>query len=107
MATMFANLSIAKGFAAASILAVAGSAPAAAQLSWDLSTAPIKYLQYDLPYYKLPLVPFTKYMYSRPGHRLAVGRYEGLYNYAPNSVGNAPTGGAAPIPFIGYGLTPY
>jgi hypothetical protein len=102
---MFANLSIAKGFAAASILAVVGSAPATAQPSWDPSTAPIKYLQYDLPYYKLPLVPFTKYMYSRPG--LAVGRYEGLYNYAPNSVGNAPMVGTAFIPLIEYDLTPY
>ncbi len=107
MGSVFASFGIAKGFAAASILAVVGSAPAAAQLARDLSTAPIKYLEYDLPYYKLPLVPFTKYMYSRPGHRLAVGRYEGLYNYAPNSVGNAPMGWAAPIPFIGYGLTPY
>ena len=55
MAIMFRGFGIATGFAAASILAVVGSAPAAAQLGWDQSTAPVKYLEYDLPYYKLPL----------------------------------------------------
>jgi hypothetical protein len=93
MASVFGSSGIATGFAAVSILAVVGSTPATAQLSWDLSTAPIKYLQY-LPYYKLPLVPFTKYMHPRLGQRLAVGRYEGLYNYAPNSVENGPMVGA-------------
>ena len=57
MASMSASLGIATGFAAASMLAVVGAAPAAAQLGWDPSTGPIKYLQYDLPYYKSPLVP--------------------------------------------------
>jgi hypothetical protein len=74
MASMFTSFGIAKGFAAASIFAVVGSAPAAAQLGWDQSTAPIKYLEYNLPYYKLPLVPLTAYTYSRPEHRLAFGR---------------------------------
>jgi hypothetical protein len=105
MASMFASFGIAKGFAAASILAVVGSAPAAAQLGWDLSTAPIKYLEYNLPYSKLPLVSFT---YSRPEHRSAFGRYKGLYNYAPQGVADAPPMvGAAATPLIGYDLTPY
>ena len=90
MASMFTSLGLATGFAATSMLAVVGSAPAAAQLVWDQSTAPIKYLQYDLPYYKSPLVPLTAYPYSRPEHRLTFGRYKGLYNYAPDSVADAP-----------------
>jgi hypothetical protein len=107
MASMFTSFGIAKGFAAASILAVVGSVPAAAQLGWDQSTAPIKYLEYNLPYYKLPLVPLTAYTYSRPEHRLAFGRYKGLYNYVPRSVADAPPMvGAATTPFIGYDLTP-
>jgi hypothetical protein len=72
MASMF-TFGIATGFAAASMVAVVGSAPAAAQLGWDQSTAPIKYLQYDLPYSKSPLVPIAAYAYSRPEHRLAFG----------------------------------
>ena len=108
MPSMFASFGIAKGFAAASILAVVGSAPAAAQLGWGLPTAPIKYLDYNLPYYKLPLVSVTSYKYSRREHRLAFGRYKGLYNYAPHSVADAPPMvGAAATPFIGYELTPY
>ena len=107
MASIFTSFGIAKGFAAASILAVVGSAPAAAQLGWDQSTAPIKYLEYNLPYYKLPLVPLTAYTYSRPEHRLAFGRYKGLYNYAPHSVADAPPMVGAGTPFIGYDLTPF
>ena len=108
MGSVFASFGIAKGFAAASILAVVGSAPAGAQLGWDQSTAPIKYLQYDLPYYKMPLVPLKAYTYSRPEQRLAFGRYKGLYNYVPRSVAGAPPMvGAATTPFIGYDLTPY
>ena len=53
MSRIFASFAIAKGFAAASILTVVASAPASAQLKWDLSTAPMQYLQYELPYYKL------------------------------------------------------
>jgi hypothetical protein len=46
-ANMFANRHIAKGFAAALMLTVIGSAPASA-------AAPIEYLQYDLmPYFNL------------------------------------------------------
>lgn len=111
MASMLARFGIAKGFAAASIIALVGSAPAAAQLGWDLSASPIKYLEYNLPYSKLPLVSFTTSTtsrYSRPEHRLAFGRYKGLYNYAPPSVAVAPPwGGTAAIPFIAYDLTPY
>ena len=107
MASMFRGLGIATGFAAASILAVVGSAPAAAQLGWDQSTAPVKYLEYDLPYYKLPLISLTAYTYSRPEHRLAFGRYKGLYNYAPHSAADSPPMSGAGTPFIGYDLTPF
>jgi hypothetical protein len=107
MANVFTSFGIATGFAAASILAVVGSAPAAAQLGWDQSTAPVKYLEYDLPYYKVPLVPLSTYTDSRPEHRLAVGRYKGLYNYAPHSVADPPAMGGTGTPFIGYDLTPF
>jgi hypothetical protein len=104
MSRIFASFGIAKGFTAVSILTVV-SAPALAQLRWDLSTAPVQYLQYDLPYYKLALGSFPKDQDSRPKPRVAVGRYGGLYNYAvPNA---APMFGAAPIPYIGYDLAPY
>jgi hypothetical protein len=105
---MLASFGIAKGFAAASILTVVGSAPATAQLGWDLSTSSIKYLEYNLPYNKWPLVSFTAYKYSRPEHRLAFGRYKGLYNYAPQIVADPPPMvEAAATPFIAYDLTPY
>jgi hypothetical protein len=103
MASVFASFDLAKGYAAASILVVVGSAPAAAEVNWDRSTAPINYLQYDLPYYKLPVVSFTNYKYSRPQHRLASRRYQGLYNYVPHSGADAPSMvGTAAIPFVGY-----
>jgi hypothetical protein len=106
MSRMFASFVIAKGFAAASILTVVASAPALAQLKWDLSTVPpVQYLQYDLPHYKLALGSLPKDQDSRPKPRVAVGRYGGLYDYAvPNA---ASMFGAAPIPYIGYDLTPY
>src|SRR5437016_1256788 len=106
MARMLASFCIAQGFAAASILALVGPAPAAPP-GWT-STAPIEYLEYSLPYSKLPLVSLTTYTHSRPEHRLAFGRYKGLYNYAPSSVAGAPpmAGGTA-TPFIAYDLTPY
>jgi hypothetical protein len=107
MASTFTGFGIAKGFAAASILAVVGSAPAAAQFGGDLSTGPVKYLEYNLPYYKLPLVPLAAYTYSRPEPRLAFGRYKGLYNYAPDSVADAPPMVGAGTPFVGYDLTPF
>lgn len=105
---MLASFGIAQGFAAASILALVGPAPAAAaQPGWK-STAPIEYLEYNLPYSKLPLVSLTTYTHSRPEHRLAFGRYKGLYNYAPSSVADAPPmAGATATPFIAYDLTPY
>ena len=72
MTRIFANFGIAKGFAAASILTVIASAPASAQqLKWDLSTVPMQYLRYDLPYYKLALGSFPNYQDSRPKPRLA------------------------------------
>jgi hypothetical protein len=107
MTSMFTRFGIATGFAAVSTLAVVGSAPVAAQLGWDQSTATIKYLQYDLPYSKSPLVPLTTYTYSRREHRLAFGRYKGLYNYAPDSVADAPPMIGAGTPFISYDLTPF
>ena len=108
MTRIFASFGIAKGFAAASILTVVASAPASAQLKWDLSTVPMQYLQYDLPYYKLALGSFPNYQDSRPKPRLAAGRYGGLYDYAPRAIANAAAMvGAAPIPYIGYDLTPY
>ena len=107
MGSVFASFGIATGFAAASILTVVGSSPSAAQVNWEMSTAPIKYLQYDLPYYKLPLVPLTAYTYSRPEHRLAFGRYKDLYNYAPHSVADAPPMVGTGTPFIGYDLPPF
>src|SRR5262249_36407893 len=111
MGSMLAGFGIAKGFAAASIIALVGSVPGTAEPGWDLSTSPIKYLEYNLPYSKLPLVSFTTYTtykYSRPEHRLAFGRYKGLYNYAPSSAAEAtPWVGAAATPFIAYELTPY
>ena len=104
MARIFASF----GIAAASILTVVASKPASAQLKWDLSTVPMQYLQYDLPYYKLALGSFRNYQDSRPKPRLAVGRYGGLYDYAPHMIANAAAMvGAAPIPYIGYDLTPY
>jgi hypothetical protein len=108
MAGMLARFGIAQGLATALIVALVGPAPAAAaQPGWK-STAPVEYLEYDLPYSKLPLVSFTAYKYSQPEHRLAFGRYKGLYNYAPSSVAGAPPMvGAAATPFIAYDLTPY
>jgi hypothetical protein len=104
MARVFASFRI----AATSILTVVGSAPALAQLNWDLSTAPIQYLQYDLPYYKLALDSFPKYQYSRPKPRVTFGRLGGLYDYAPHAVANAaPMVGASPTAYVGYDLTPY
>ena len=107
MASMFTSLGIATGFAAASMVAVLGSAPATAQLGWNQSTASVKYLEYDLPYYKVPLVPLTAHTYSRPEHRLTFGRYKGLYNYAPDSAADAPPMVGTGTPFIGYDLTPF
>jgi len=104
MSRIFASFGIAKGFASASILTVVASAPALAQ-AWDLSTAPVPYLQYNLPYYKQALGSFPKDQDSRPKSRVAVGRYEGLYDYAVANA--APMVRAAPIPYIGYDLTPY
>jgi hypothetical protein len=67
----------------------------------------MKYLEYNLPYYKLPLVSLTTSNYSRPEDRLAFGRYKGLYNYAPHGVTDAPPMVRAGTPFIGYDLTPF
>jgi len=42
------------------------SAPVLAQLKWDVSAAPLQYLQYDLPYYNLALGSYPPYQDSRP-----------------------------------------
>ena len=106
-ANMFANHHIAKGFAAALMLTLIGSAPASA-------AAPIDYLQYDLtPYFNLMMGSSPAYQYWRPN--LAVGSsYSGLFDYAPGAVVHASSMvEAAPspyteyVPYIGYDLTPY
>jgi hypothetical protein len=98
MTRIFASFSI----AAASILTLVGSAPAL-----DLSTAPVQYLQYDLPYYKLALGFSAKYHYSRLKPRVTAGRLGGLYDYAPAVANTASMVGGSPIAYIGYDLTPY
>jgi hypothetical protein len=110
---MFASHHIAKGFAAALMLTLIGSAPALAKPMWS-SAAPIEYLQYDLtPYFNLVMGSSPAYQYWRPN--LAVeSSYSGLFNYAPGAVVHAsPIVGTAPspyteyVPYIGYDLTPY
>ena len=77
-------------------------------LSGTCSTVPMQYSSERSPYYKLALGSFPNYQKSRPKPRLAVGRYGGLYDYAPHAITNAAAMvGAAPIPYIGYDLTPY
>ena len=100
---MFAKHHIAKGFAAALMLTLIGSAPA-------LAAAPIEYLQYDLtPYFNS--VMGSAYQYWWPN--LAVeSPYSGLFDYAPDAVLQAsPMVEVAPlphiVPYIGYDLTPY
>jgi hypothetical protein len=95
--------------AAALMLTVVGSAPALAKPIWS-SAAPIQYLQYDLTlYYNLAVGSSPTYQYWRPKPHFAVeSPYSGLYDYALSVVVNAaPMVEAAPLPYIGYDLTPY
>jgi hypothetical protein len=106
-ANMFANHHIAKGFAAALMLTLIGSAPA-------LAAAPIEYLQYDLtPYFNLMMGSSPTYQYWRPNEGVE-SSYRGLFDYAPDAVVHAsPMVEAAPlssigyVPYIGYDLMPY
>jgi hypothetical protein len=103
---MFANHHIAKGFAAALMLTLIGTAPA-------LTAAPIEYLQYDLTPYSNSMMDSSLVQYWQPN--LAVGSpYSGLFDYAPDALLRAsPMAEAAPlpsigyVPYIGYDLTPY
>ena len=78
-ANMFANHHIAKGFAAALMLTLIGSAPA-------LAAAPIEYLEYDLtPYFNSMVGPEPAFQYWRPNSGLE-SSYRGLFDYAPDVV---------------------
>jgi hypothetical protein len=96
-ANMFTTQHIAKGFAAALMLTLIGSAPALTKPIWG-DPAPIEYLQYDW----------------RPNSALESSPYIGLFDYAPGVVVHAsPMVEAGPVPsigyvpYIGYDLTPY
>jgi hypothetical protein len=110
---MFTSHHIAKGFAAALMLTLIGSAPALAKPMWS-SAAPIEYLQYDLtPYFNLVIGSSPAYQYWRPNSGVE-SSYSGLFDYAPGAVMHAsPMIEAAPlssigyVPYIGYDLTPY
>jgi hypothetical protein len=104
---MFANHHIAKGFAAALMLTLIGTALA-------LAAAPIEYLQNDLTsYFNSMMDSSLAFQYWQPN--LAVeSPYSGLFDYAPDVLLNAsPMAEAAPlpsigyVPYIGYDLTPY
>jgi hypothetical protein len=63
---MFTSDRIAKGFAAALMLTLIGSAPVLARPMWS-SAAPIEYLQYDpTPYFNLVMGSSPAYQYWRP-----------------------------------------
>jgi hypothetical protein len=111
---MFTGHHIAKGFAAALLLTLIGSAPALAKPMWN-SAAPIEYLQYDLtPYFNLAMGSSPAYRHWRPNSWVKKSPYRGLFDYAPGAVGHAsPMVEAARlpyteyVPYIGYDLTPY
>ena len=110
---MFTSHHIAKGFAAALMLTLIGSAPALAKPMWS-SAAPIEYLQYDLtPYFNLVMDSSPAYQYWRPNSGVE-SSYSGLFDFARGAVVHAsPMVQAAPlpsigyVPYIGYDLTPY
>jgi hypothetical protein len=112
-ANMFITHHIAKGFAAALMLTLIGSAPALAKPMWS-DPAPIDYLQYDLtPYFNLMVGFSSAYHYWRPSSEVE-SSYRGLFDYAPDAVAHAsPNDEAVPapsigyVPYIGYDLTPY
>jgi hypothetical protein len=110
---MFTSHHITKGFVAALMLTLIGSAPALAKPMWS-DPAPIEYLQYDLtPYFNSIMGSEPAFKYRRPNSGVE-SPYRGLFDYAPGGVVHAsPMVEAAPlpsigyVPFIGYDLTPY
>ncbi len=104
---------ITKGFAAAFMLTLVGSAFALGKPMWS-PPAPIEYLQYDLsPYFNLTMGSSPSFQYWRPNSGVE-SSYRGLFDYAPGAVVRAsPMVEAAPlpsigyVPYIGYDLTPY
>jgi hypothetical protein len=110
---MFTSHHIAKGFAAALMLSLIGSAPALAKPT-GTSAAPIDYLQYNLtPYFNLMMGSSPIYQYWRPNSGVE-SSYRGLFDYSPGAVVHAsPMVEAVPlpsigyVPYIGYDLTPY
>lgn len=111
-ANTFTTHHIAKGFAAALVLALIASAPVSAKPTWR-PLAPIQYLQYDLmPYFNLMMAAEAAFQYWRPNAGME-SSYSGLYDYAPGVVmpgsqmvesGPLPSVG---VPYIGYDMTPY
>jgi hypothetical protein len=110
---MFTCHHITKGFAAALMLTLVGSASALAKPMWS-PLVPIEYLQYDLsPYFNLMMGSSPAYQYWRPTSGVE-SSYHGLFDYAPGVVVHAsPIVEAVPaprigyVPYIGYDLTPY
>ena len=104
---MFPSNHITKGSAAALMLTLIGSAPALAKPMWS-PPAPIEYLQYDLtPYFNLVMGSSLAYQDWQPNSAVE-SSYRGLFDYAPDAVVHAsPMVEAAPLPYIGYDLTPY
>jgi hypothetical protein len=105
-ANMFTTHRIAKGFAAALMLTLIGSAPALVK-PWS-DPAPIEYLQYNLMMDSSPA-----YQYWRP-KSVVESSYHGLFDYAPGALVHvSPMVEASPlpsigyVPYIGYDLTPY
>jgi hypothetical protein len=104
---------IAKGFAAALVLALISSAPASTKPMLS-SAAPIQYLQDDLtPYFNLMMGSSPAYEYWRPNSAVKSSS-SGLFDYAPGAVVHAspiveatPLPHTAYVPFIGYDLAPY
>jgi hypothetical protein len=100
-ANMFTTHQIAKGFAAALMLTLIGSAPALAKPMWSDPT-PIEYLQYDLtPYFNLMMGSSPTYQYWRPKSGVE-SSYRGLFDYAPGALVHvSPMVEASPLPSIG------
>jgi hypothetical protein len=110
---MFTSHHIAKGFAAALMLTLIGSASALAKPMWS-SAAPIEYFQYNLtPYFNSVMGSSPAYQHWWPNSGVE-SPYSGLFDYAPGAVVHAsPMVETAPlpyteyVPYIGYDLTPY
>ncbi len=109
---MFTTHHTAKGFAAALMVTLIGSAAALAKPMWS-PPAPIEYLQYDLmPYFNSMMDSESVFQYWRPNSGVE-SSYRGLFDYAPDAVVHAsPMVEPAPlpslgVPYIGYDMTPY